>query len=77
MTRDCTTCRHSGASKVYAIACYRPKLFASGRVLKAVPGIGFPTLYFELGPASIYEGRADGDHCGSEMGNWEQRDGAN
>lgn len=73
MANDCTLCRHSGASRVYAIACYRPKTFASGRVLKPGCGIGFPTLNFELGPDIIYEGRADGDACGETLRNWEQR----
>ena len=72
MTHDCTTCRYSGASHVYANACYRPKTFASGRVLKATPGIGFPTLNFELGPDTIYEGRADGDNCGETLRHWER-----
>lgn len=69
----CTTCRHSGASTVYVQACYRPKRFKSGLVLKAPHGVGFATTGFELGPASIYEGRADGDNCGENYRHWSPR----
>ena len=70
---DCTSCRYSGASLVYAIACYRPKTFASGRILMANDGIGFATLNFERGPDTIYDGRADGDSCGPDGRHWEGR----
>jgi hypothetical protein len=73
LENNCTTCKHSGASFKFAIACYRPKTFASGRVLKAPRGVGFPTFNFELGPDTIYDGRADGDACGPLMRNWEAR----
>lgn len=70
---SCTTCRHSGASLVYVQACYRPKTFALGRVLKAPSRIGFATVGFELGAETIYEGRASGDCCGPDRRHWEQR----
>ena len=73
MENNCTSCKHLGASLVYAIACYRPKRFASGRVLQASDGVGFPTMNFELGPQSVYEGRADGDNCSETYRNWERR----
>ena len=65
----CTTCAHSGESLVYSVACFRPKRFASGRVLRAPPNVGFSTD-FETGHADIYEGRADGENCGETRRHW-------
>lgn len=66
---DCTTCANSGESLVYSLGCFRPKRFASGRVLRAPPGVGFAPS-FETGHADIYEGRDDGDCCGETRRRW-------
>lgn len=64
--QSCLGCKHYRGSLTYEFACYRSKLLISGRALTPPPKVGFPTgPDFENHPSpTIYEGRADGDHCG-------------
>jgi hypothetical protein len=71
--KTCQTCKHSGKSRIYAIACYRPKKFKSGRTLYAQPNIGFSTD-FETGHPDIYEGRSCGDNCSFERVHWSAKE---
>lgn len=64
--QSCHGCTHYQSSLTYTFACFRPKRMASGRILNPPHKVGFPSgPEFENNPSSaIYEGRADGDHCG-------------
>ena len=62
--QSCSGCDHYRASLIYKLACYRSKTFKSGRVVHATPEAGFAAEFETNESPSIYEGRADGDHCG-------------
>jgi hypothetical protein len=68
----CESCHHNAPSNTYAIACYRSKRMASGIILKAHPGVGFPAE-FEIGHEDLYEGRASGDCCSPDRRHWRAR----
>lgn len=69
MTNTCTSCTHYKPSHIYKMACFRTKLFASGRKIEATSDIGFATEY-EANVPTLYEGRLDGDCCGIERIHW-------
>ncbi len=72
MTRStCNGCTWYRESLSYAggMGCFRPKRFASGRIIHATDRVGFP-VPFETHEAALYDGRADGDACGPDRIHW-------
>lgn len=65
----CDGCKFYLPSLIYTTACYRPKRFKSGKVIKTIPGSGFP-IEFETSEAAHYDDRADGDACGPDRSKW-------
>jgi hypothetical protein len=62
--QSCHGCKDYRGSLIYKLACYRSKSFKSGRIVHATPDAGFSAELETHESPSIYDDRADGDHCG-------------